>query len=157
MNKPLILVVEDDKPIRNLITLTLESQQYRLVAVETGGAAVLASLSQRPDIMILDEPTRGLDPLLRNRLGDLLLRHARGKGATVIVVTQDMEFAASWAERVVLLFNGEVIAAGTPREIFRGEPFYSSQVSRMFRGFAEGVVTIGDAREAMGMRGGTDV
>ncbi len=61
MNKPLILVVEDDKPIRNLITLTLESQQYRLVAVETGGAAVLASLSQRPDIMILDLGLPDLD------------------------------------------------------------------------------------------------
>ena len=41
MNKPLILIVEDDKPIRNLISLTLESQQYRQIAVETGGAAVI--------------------------------------------------------------------------------------------------------------------
>ena len=54
MNKPLILVVEDDKPIRSLISLTLESQQYRQIPVETGSAAVLASLSQKPDIMILD-------------------------------------------------------------------------------------------------------
>ena len=77
MNKPLILIVEDDKPIRNLISLTLESQQYRQIAVETGSAAVLASLSQKPDIMILDlglpdpwvaiaGPTIGTD-------GDLLL------------------------------------------------------------------------------------
>jgi two-component system KDP operon response regulator KdpE len=54
MTKPLILVVEDDRPIRNLITLTLESQQYRHVAAETGSAAIMASLSQKPDIMILD-------------------------------------------------------------------------------------------------------
>jgi two-component system KDP operon response regulator KdpE len=61
MNKPLILVVEDNKPVRNLISLTLESQQYRLVAVETGGAAVLASLSQKPDVMILDLGLPDLD------------------------------------------------------------------------------------------------
>ena len=61
MNKPLILVVEDDKPIRNLISLTLDSQQYRQIAVETGSAAVLASLSQKPDIMILDLGLPDLD------------------------------------------------------------------------------------------------
>lgn len=54
MIKPLILVVEDDKPVRNLIALTLESQEYRHIATETGSAAILASLSQKPDIMILD-------------------------------------------------------------------------------------------------------
>lgn len=61
MNKPLILVVEDDKPVRNLISLTLESQQYRQITVETGGAAILASLSQKPDIMILDLGLPDLD------------------------------------------------------------------------------------------------
>ena len=61
MNKPLILVVEDDKPVRNLISLTLESQQYRQITAETGGAAVLASLSQKPDIMILDLGLPDLD------------------------------------------------------------------------------------------------
>ena len=61
MNQPFILVVEDDKPVRNLIVLTLESQKYRQIAVETGGAAVLASLSHQPDIMILDLGLPDLD------------------------------------------------------------------------------------------------
>ena len=61
MNKPLILIVEDDKPIRSLISLTLESQQYRQIPVETGSAAMLASLSQKPDIMILDLGLPDLD------------------------------------------------------------------------------------------------
>ena len=61
MNKPLILIVEDDKPIRSLISLTLESQQYRQVSAETGNAAVLASLTQKPDIMILDLGLPDLD------------------------------------------------------------------------------------------------
>ena len=54
MNKPLVLVVEDDKPVRSLITLTLESQGYRHISAVTGSEAILASVSHQPDLMILD-------------------------------------------------------------------------------------------------------
>ncbi|MBC3888457.1 response regulator [Acetobacterium paludosum] len=54
MNKPLILVVEDDKAIRKLITTTLETQQYLYHTAETGGASILEAVSKQPDIIILD-------------------------------------------------------------------------------------------------------
>lgn len=54
MNKPLILVVEDDKPIRKLITTTLETQGYKYHTAETGAASILEAVSSQPDIMILD-------------------------------------------------------------------------------------------------------
>ncbi|WP_368487614.1 response regulator [Clostridium sp. BJN0013] len=54
MNKPLILVVEDDKAIRKLITTTLETQGYRYHTAETGSASILEAVSRQPDIMILD-------------------------------------------------------------------------------------------------------
>lgn len=54
MNKPLILVVEDDCAVRNLITTTLETQQYRFLAAETGEQAILEAVSHNPDIMLLD-------------------------------------------------------------------------------------------------------
>lgn len=54
MNKPLILVVEDDKAIRTLITTTLETQQYLYHTAETGGASILEAVSKQPDIIILD-------------------------------------------------------------------------------------------------------
>lgn len=54
MNKPLILVVEDDKPIRNLITTTLETQGYKYHTAETGQASILEAVSRQPDIMVLD-------------------------------------------------------------------------------------------------------
>ena len=53
-NQPLILVVEDDRAIRSLITTTLDTQGYRYHAVETGAASILEAVSQRPDVMILD-------------------------------------------------------------------------------------------------------
>ncbi|ASA21489.1 response regulator [Paenibacillus donghaensis] len=54
MNKPLILVVEDDRPIRKLITTTLETQGYKYHTAETGEASILEAVSSQPDIMILD-------------------------------------------------------------------------------------------------------
>ncbi|MCL6604967.1 MAG: response regulator [Paenibacillus sp.] len=54
MNKPLILVVEDDKPIRKLITTTLETQGYKYHTAETGEASILEAVSRQPDIIILD-------------------------------------------------------------------------------------------------------
>jgi len=54
MPKPLVLVVEDDKPVRNLITLTLESQGYRFKSAEKGSEAIMASVSYQPDLIILD-------------------------------------------------------------------------------------------------------
>jgi two-component system KDP operon response regulator KdpE len=54
MPKPLVLVVEDDRPVRNLITLTLETQGYRYKTAEKGSEAIMASVSYQPDLMILD-------------------------------------------------------------------------------------------------------
>ena len=54
MNKPLILVVEDDAAVRNLITTTLETHEYRFCAVPTGEDAVMAAVSHNPDVMLLD-------------------------------------------------------------------------------------------------------
>ena len=54
MNKPLVLVIEDDRPVRNLITLTLETHGYRYKAADKGSEAVMLSLSYHPEIIILD-------------------------------------------------------------------------------------------------------
>ncbi|MCI2057915.1 MAG: response regulator transcription factor [Oscillibacter sp.] len=70
MTKPLVLIVEDDKPVRNLIALTLESQGYRHESAETGKAAILTSVSQQPDLMILDlglPDMDGVDVIVKTR------------------------------------------------------------------------------------------
>ena len=54
MNKPLILVVEDDPPVRNLITTTLKTNDYRYLVAANGGTAVLEASSHNPDIILLD-------------------------------------------------------------------------------------------------------
>ena len=54
MNKPLILVVEDDTPVRNLITMTLKTHEYRYLSAQNGASAVMEALSHNPDIVLLD-------------------------------------------------------------------------------------------------------
>lgn len=61
MNKPLILIVEDDAPIRNLITTTLKTSDYRYLAVSNGESAILEAVSHNPDIMLLDLGLPDLD------------------------------------------------------------------------------------------------
>ena len=61
MNKPAILIVEDDKSIRNLITVTLEAEGYPFYAAENAREAILASTSKQPDIVLLDLGLPGMD------------------------------------------------------------------------------------------------
>ena len=122
-----------------------ERNPRELSAGERQLVALAAATVASPPLLLLDEPTRGLDPVLRARLGKLLAARAREDGAAVAIATQDMEFAAEWSDTVSLLFNGEAVAAGPPGEMFRGSLFYSNQASRLFRGIADGVVTVEEA------------
>ncbi len=61
MNKPLILIVEDDPPIRNLISVALETHDYRFLSASSGGTAIMEATSHNPDIMLLDLGLPDLD------------------------------------------------------------------------------------------------
>lgn len=79
MNKPLILVVEDDKPIRNLISATLKMHDYKFIAAENGAGAVLEASSHNPDIMLLDLGLPDMD-------GVEVIRRIRSWSAMPIIV-----------------------------------------------------------------------
>ncbi|MBK5110518.1 MAG: ATP-binding cassette domain-containing protein [Thermoleophilia bacterium] len=83
-----------------------------------------------PGLIALDEPTRGMDRTLKDGLTDLagLLS---GRGAAVIVSTHDVEFAAGFADRVVLLGDGELIADAAARTVLSGGWYFSSEVARV--------------------------
>ena len=81
--------------------------------------AIAGVLAMEPKVLILDEPTAGLDPRGRDRiLGMVQELHARG-GTTVIMVSHSMDDVARLATRLVVMSRGELVATGTPREIFR--------------------------------------
>jgi energy-coupling factor transporter ATP-binding protein EcfA2 len=82
-------------------------------------------------ILLLDEPTRGLDPESKGRLAAFLTAHAADGGA-VVVATHDVELAAAVATRVVMLAGGELIADGTPGDVLGDSHVFAPQMTRAF-------------------------
>jgi energy-coupling factor transport system ATP-binding protein len=101
-----------------------------------------------PGLVALDEPTRGMDRARKAELGELIERLA-GRGAGVVVATHDVEFAAAFAERVVLLGDGVVIADGPAAEILSGGWYFATEVARILN--LPGVVS--PERGAAALRG----
>ncbi|OPZ75399.1 MAG: putative HMP/thiamine import ATP-binding protein YkoD [Firmicutes bacterium ADurb.Bin456] len=110
--------------------------------------ALASVLVTSPGLIILDEPTRGVDFRLKEELG-VFLRQEAAKGRTVLVVTHDVEFAAEYATRVVLMFSGRVAGDGKKHDVLGKSIFYSSQLGKMCRGICDGVLTFGEARQRL--------
>lgn len=110
----------------------LDRHPYDLSGGEQQKCALGKLLLTDPKILLLDEPTKGLDAEYKERLRTLL--HAlRTEGRTIVLVTHDVEFAAAVADRCALFFDGEVIADGAPNEFFSGNHFYTTAASRIAR------------------------
>jgi energy-coupling factor transporter ATP-binding protein EcfA2 len=87
----------------------------------------------RPRLLLLDEPTRGMDYVAKRDLVHLL-REWQAEGAGILLVTHDVEWAAQAADRVVLLRQGQVVADGPPPDVLAGSPLFAPQVARLFPG-----------------------
>ena len=81
----------------------LDRHPYDLSGGEQQRAALAMVLAKNPEVLLLDEPTKGLDPFLKEQLADYL-RQYTGQGKTVVCVTHDVEFAARYADVCSLLF-----------------------------------------------------
>jgi energy-coupling factor transporter ATP-binding protein EcfA2 len=101
-----------------------------------------------PGALLLDEPTRGMDRARKGELGDLA-RGLSDRGTAVVIATHDVEFAATFADRVVLLGRGEVAADGFAEEMLSGGWYFSSEVARILDGAAitvdQGAVALREA------------
>ena len=121
-----------------------ERQRLALEVVLGGG---------EPAVVLLDEPTRGMDRIHKDALSERIAQLAEG-GAAVMVATHDTEFAASLANRIVLLGQGVVIADGPPEEVLGGGRHFSTEVARVTNGAAllpeEGAELLGESVKAFG-------
>jgi energy-coupling factor transport system ATP-binding protein len=95
-------------------------------------AALAAILVAQPDIILLDEPTRGLDYVQKRSLADLLLA-LKAEGRTVLMATHDVELAAACVDRVALLGEGQIVVDGPVREVMSDSQVFASQVNKLFR------------------------
>jgi energy-coupling factor transporter ATP-binding protein EcfA2 len=117
-------------------------------------AALATVLVQHPQVLLLDEPTRGLDSGQKDRLGEWLQSFTT-TGGTVVLITHDIEFAAEYSDRIVLLDDGVVAAQGATREMLARGLFYSPQIGRVFRGLDDEVVRIADGVRVLKEQEGT--
>ncbi|HJW83731.1 MAG TPA: ABC transporter ATP-binding protein [Anaerolineae bacterium] len=117
-----------------------------LSAGERQRAALASIVVVRPSILLLDEPTRGLDYENKARLVEMLKRWQR-QGASIVLVTHDVELVARAADRVALMAEGEIVVDGPAREVLGESAIFSTQINKLFAG--AGLLTVEDAVQAM--------
>lgn len=99
---------------------------------EVQKAALACMLIGKPEMLFIDEPTKGLDPISKARFSEVLSKLHKD-GLTIMMVTHDIEFAAENAERCAMMFDGEITADGTPEQLFKGNYFYTTAINRATR------------------------
>lgn len=117
-----------------------EMHPYDLSGGEQQLLALAKILSAEPKILLLDEPTKGIDAQGKKRL-TAILKKLREDGMTIIAVTHDTEFAAECADRCAMCFSGGLISAEETHRFFSGNSFYTTPTSRMTRECADNVIT----------------
>ncbi len=114
---------------------------YDLSGGEQQRLAIAKLLRKAPDVLLLDEPTKGMDSASKGSLASLL-RDIAANGAAVVLVTHDTELAAACADTCALLFGGEIVSEAPPAEFFSENYFYTTPARRITRGIVDGITMI---------------
>jgi energy-coupling factor transport system ATP-binding protein len=124
---------------RLAIATLLTRHPYDLSGGELQKCALAKLLLASPKILLLDEPTKGLDAAYKEHLVQIF-RELKADGITILTVTHDLEFAAKVADRAALFFDGEVLSPDSPRTFFAGNHFYTTATARISRALFEGAI-----------------
>jgi len=121
----------------------LDRHPYDISGGEQQRTALAKVLLTAPDVLLLDEPTKGFDAEFKVTFA-LILRRLVAQGVTILMVSHDVPFCAEYAHKCGLFFDGSVVAEGTPREFFSGNSFYTTPANRMARHLIPKAVTVAD-------------
>lgn len=124
----------------------LESHPYDLSGGEQQRAALAKVLLTEPKILLLDEPTKGIDNFFKLKFAEILNR-LKERGVTILMVSHDVEFCAKYADFVGMFFDGNVITTNTPNRFFSQNSFYTTAANRMSRHVFENAITNEDVIE----------
>ena len=131
----------------------MDRHPYDLSGGEQQLVALAKVLASKPKILLLDEPTKGVDSHAQKAVLEAL-RQLKAQGVTMLLVTHDVEFAARCADRCALFFRGEIVSEDVPARFFDENNFYTTSANRICRGWYEGVATVEDAAELCRRNGG---
>ncbi|AOT69931.1 ABC transporter ATP-binding protein [Geosporobacter ferrireducens] len=138
-----------DKILKALdIEIYKEKNPRDLSGGEKQRVALASILVMEPEIILLDEPTRGLDRELKERMGNIIA-DLKGQGKTVLIVTHDVEFVSKFCDQVCLMFDGSIAQLGGKYEVLTSGVYYTTQMNKLFKGRYDRILTQEDALYAV--------
>ena len=137
--------MKKEKAIEGIVSLThleglLNRHPYDLSGGEQQRLALGKMLLLRPKILLMDEPTKGMDAEYKEELGSIL-KKLQSHGMTIFMISHDVEFVAEYADTTGLFFEGNVVTSKKTRDFFAGNNFYTTAANRMARGLFPEAVT----------------
>ena len=137
--------MKKEKAIEGIVSLThldglLDRHPYDLSGGEQQRLALAKVLLLRPKILLMDEPTKGMDAEYKEELGGIL-KKLQSHGMTIFMISHDVEFVAEYADTTGLFFEGNIVTSKKTRDFFAGNNFYTTAANRMARGLFPEAVT----------------
>lgn len=122
------------------ITRLMDTHPYDLSGGEQQRAALAKVLLTEPRLLLLDEPTKGMDSFFKQKFAGIM-KNLKSQGISIIMVSHDVEFCASHADQVGMFFDGQIVTVDTPRRFFARNNFYTTAANRMARHLFPNAVT----------------
>ena len=144
-------MTKDEKKIAEIASICeidnlLDSHPYDLSGGEQQRSALAKVLLTDPKLLLLDEPTKGIDSFFKEKLAAILCK-LKEQGITIVMVSHDVEFCARYADMVSMFFDGQILTTDTPRRFFGNNSFYTTAANRMSRHVFSMAVTAEDVAE----------
>ena len=121
----------------------MDSHPYDLSGGEQQRAALAKVLLTQPKLLLLDEPTKGIDSFFKETFAEIL-KELKARGITIVMVSHDVEFCARYADLVSMFFDGQILTTDHPRRFFGNNSFYTTAANRMSRHVFSMAVTAED-------------
>lgn len=148
INRMKYLEISDLDKMNNIIEIfdihkILDCHPYDISGGQRQKVVLALVLLSEPELILLDEPTKGLDPVSKIAFGELLNK-LKDMGKTILIVSHDIEFSAKYSTKCGLLFDGKVVASDNPKDFFKENYFYTTAINRTVNDFFPEDIVIED-------------